>query len=406
MKIPTIGTREGTHLEFKAADAMRTKQGRRKIAKEAVAMLNASGGKIWVGIHEENDCMRGLDPFDEKDEHFETSLRDTLLDLIEPRPSDLDLERIDVPGGWVVVLKVQGGKRGVLYCLKEGDSRLFIERFDDRIRGMEFHEIQKRMSNASPVTEDNFHADSLKRALSSKNDYIYTDGYLLFVSIGDQKPERKFLPEDLDKQFSILKQTSFRPHGWVFPMQTAFGDGEASWKKPGMQLTSGIPSSAYRLMFISNEGWACFSMGLDNLQWGVPNDFPNTHPGAKGLINPLPFLEYTTSAIHLLPHIWPDYANSSNTKLQFTFMLNGIRGWFLPPYAQEKLGYHHPLNPWKQFLDAKDLGIQKSAWASSLNSNPDSIAYELIEDVYREFGHNPKVIPYFKGDPPVFSPPS
>jgi len=57
-------------------------------------------------------------------------------------------------------------------------------------------------------------------------------------------------------------------------------------------------------------------------------------------------------------------------------------------------------------LDAKDLGIQKSAWASSLNSNPDSIAYELIEDVYREFGHNPKVIPYFKGDPPVFSPPS
>lgn len=406
MNPPEIGTPEGQRLEFKGAASMRNPKGRRKIAKEVVAMLNAQGGNLWVGIAEDGDRMIGLEPFGEEDSHHEVALKDTLLDLIEPRGGAFEVQRVAVPGGWIVAISISPTQKTPISCLREGDNRLFVKRHEDRIRGMEFHEIHQMMNSLSAEPSRDPHLESLEKALSLKTEFIFKEGYFLFASIHSGNSEYPNLPADLTDRIHDFARNSCRQHGWSFPILTPSGEGEAHWVKHGKLLVSGIPSSTFRLMEISKEGWACFSMGIENLQWGVPVDFLQAHPTARGLINPLPFIEYTNSAVRILPILWPEAFKQGNVEIKITLALNNVRGWVLPPYAQDILGYHHPLNPWKEFQESKDLAITKSTWASSVDENPDAVTFQLVEEIYREFGHDPKVIPFFKGDPPQFFPPS
>ncbi|HMQ23082.1 MAG TPA: ATP-binding protein, partial [Planctomycetota bacterium] len=54
--LPSIGDRESAQLEFKSIrivdDAGRALS---TIGREVVAMLNTTGGRIWIGVEEENE---------------------------------------------------------------------------------------------------------------------------------------------------------------------------------------------------------------------------------------------------------------------------------------------------------------------------------------------------------------
>src|SRR6185295_20094854 len=74
----------GPHLEFKGIDALKDPE---KIAREVVAMLNAQGGKVWVGLREEDGRAVAVEPIADP-EREKGRLLNYLVDTIEPAISN------------------------------------------------------------------------------------------------------------------------------------------------------------------------------------------------------------------------------------------------------------------------------------------------------------------------------
>ena len=96
VEIP-LGRVEDQHLELKSRDALKHPE---TIAREVVAMLNADGGEIWIGIREENGRAMEIEPVDDA-EPAKERLWDHLVDSLEPalRHDEVRIELVDLPGG-------------------------------------------------------------------------------------------------------------------------------------------------------------------------------------------------------------------------------------------------------------------------------------------------------------------
>ena len=81
-KIP-LGKKENLHQEFKGREALKRPD---VIAREVVAMLNAQGGVVWVGLRAECDRAVQVEPV-LRAERERRRLRDYLVDTIEPSPA-------------------------------------------------------------------------------------------------------------------------------------------------------------------------------------------------------------------------------------------------------------------------------------------------------------------------------
>jgi hypothetical protein len=137
VRAPELGQREDGRTEFKRAEKLRSVDGRRDLLRSVVALRNGSGGVLWIGATEREGAFAGWDPLRSEDERHWTALRDALLDKIEPRlrfDLDVNLDRREVEGGWVVALIVAGASaEPPSSCLREGNQREFLRREDSRI---------------------------------------------------------------------------------------------------------------------------------------------------------------------------------------------------------------------------------------------------------------------------------
>jgi predicted HTH transcriptional regulator len=85
-----LGQRESQRLEFKGADALKDPE---KIAREVVAMLNAEGGEIWVGLREEEGRAVAVEAIPNAEAEGRRLL-DYLVDTVEPplRGNEVDVK--------------------------------------------------------------------------------------------------------------------------------------------------------------------------------------------------------------------------------------------------------------------------------------------------------------------------
>jgi predicted HTH transcriptional regulator len=109
-RIP-LGEAESQCLEFKAADALRSPE---SIAKSVVGLLNAQGGELWIGLREENERAVSLESVPDAEAACR-SLRDHLIDTVEPAPSEREISIKPVThdsGARLVLLRATPGGRG------------------------------------------------------------------------------------------------------------------------------------------------------------------------------------------------------------------------------------------------------------------------------------------------------
>ena len=77
-----LGQPEGERLEFKGRDVLRHLS---NVSREVVAMLNASGGDIWIGLVEEQGRAVRVEAIENPAREI-NRLRDHFSDAIEPSP--------------------------------------------------------------------------------------------------------------------------------------------------------------------------------------------------------------------------------------------------------------------------------------------------------------------------------
>lgn len=99
-----LGEREGQDLEFEAAAVLSAPA---KVAREVVAMLNSSGGEVWIGVREESGAAVAFEPIEDVERRRE-SLLDELIDRIDPTPrgEEVVVETVRIPREAGSVLRI------------------------------------------------------------------------------------------------------------------------------------------------------------------------------------------------------------------------------------------------------------------------------------------------------------
>lgn len=135
-----LGKPESQDLEFKRTAALDSP---RDLAREAVAMLNAQGGEIWIGVEEAEE--RAVRPEGVPDtDRARRRLEDSLLDSIEPRLSSEDFELSVEQVGSVSLLRLMLRASAERQPYSAG-GRFFL-RVGGRVRPMTRVELQDAFS--------------------------------------------------------------------------------------------------------------------------------------------------------------------------------------------------------------------------------------------------------------------
>ncbi len=227
-----LGRREDQRLEFKGRDALGDL---RDIAREVVAMLNATGGEIWIGIREAEGFAVAAEPLGKAGKERDR-LNDHLVEVIEPAPSEKDvrLQVVPVGQGRGEVLKVsvgrpergEGGERKPYALLGKQGSRKFLLRVGARIRPMEREEIfgaAGLSSRGFRVREGTGRPEQAAQLLKEAREEVLRGEAGVFW-IGIQPEESLELDRDrVEKEKEILerilrdpRETGGRPGGWGF----------------------------------------------------------------------------------------------------------------------------------------------------------------------------------------------
>ncbi len=148
---------ESETLELKSLDVLADPE---TIARAAVAMLNASGGSIWIGIKEaprESPSGNEIQPLAAADaERQRRRLQDHLLDVIEPTPTGPELGVTTEPveaepsgsSGRVLQVRVTPAPGRRPYAFLRHMGRHFVRRVGDRTVPMSRDELREAFGQA------------------------------------------------------------------------------------------------------------------------------------------------------------------------------------------------------------------------------------------------------------------
>lgn len=355
------GQKESIRLELKGADALKEP---RKIAREVVAMLNAEGGEVWVGIREEDGRAVALEPI----ANLEAAQRDLLnhlVDTIEPSLSDrevkVEIVREDDKGVLRVLVNPELSRRPYA-SLKEG-GRYFVIRVGDRIRPMTREEILSQPpgpDSGVEVAEARVLED--RKALLEKRESLF---WLRLepgtrVTLDIQAPELETILRD-------PRLTDNRADGWNF--------SNFDYRPQVRQDRLVTDPGEYRQVEIRRNGGLVFSAPLESLSWREPQE-----------IWPPILLEYLVSAMRMARLIYNGDSGESNSVIA-DLVLAGVGGWILRSGTPNRWSHGHG-NPKKQFSHARDFVLTQPLVFRylELKESPDRCGQRLAERVYESFG--------------------
>src|SRR5215207_2266512 len=149
MKHFLLGRSEDQRLELKSSAALGKDLS--DVAREAVAMLNAGGGQVWIGVREKDGVAVDLEPFSSGEAAREVRrLRDHLIDTIEPSPGDeVKVAAEPVQGGELIRIEVAPKAERKPYAHVRQSARLYVTRIGDRLRPLSREEIANEFRGAA-----------------------------------------------------------------------------------------------------------------------------------------------------------------------------------------------------------------------------------------------------------------
>ncbi len=382
LSIP-LGKREDQKLEFKGKDAA---SDWKKIARDVVAMLNASGGEIWVGLREDNGFAVEAEALEDAGKTGD-SLWNHLVEVVEPPPSREEVEiepvSLEKDRGEVLRIEVKGKEEKRPYALlgKEG-SRRFLLRVGPRIRPMEreeiFHAPAGKGKNGEETREKVEAMEILRKA---REEILQEEGRFFWIGFQPEGALELDLDGEEEKELKRLlrnpEATGCRPEGWGFanPYAPVISSGQ------GWRLDLRHPNR----MEVREDGGIRFQREIGSFLAGRKGD----------RLNGLALLETAVSLFRLaralyqkeglskkeFPRIWVDAA------------LVGVEGLILPPGRLDLWVYVKDVNPpGKAPSDLVFLPRPMEVEKKDLE-DPHDCGMRLVRRIYRAFGLGAEAIP-------------
>jgi hypothetical protein len=399
-RIP-IGEPESEILEFKSARALGTPG---IVARAAVAMLNAEGGEIWIGIGETAGRAAVLEPVREPAAEKDR-LWNHLVDTIEPAPRSEELSIEIVPlesEGAILLLQVKPIDGREPYAHIEKGGRHFVIRIGARVRPMSREEILSNPREKLERGEDPL-ANTL-RILVKERERVLRDGKPLFwIRLQPSVPlDINVGGSEIDRLLSDPSASGNRADGWNF---------RDPYRPIRLEQNRKILGDEKARTEIHRDGWVVYRAPLEWLRHASPGMEENE-------IYPLALLEHTVSIFRLaqaayqhrlFPKGVPDLSTKkmrlgaiksgrwNGTELKFQvgvdLALISAQGWKLRPYSPRAAGF--VLRHEEKSLPSKDLLLERPFFfdASNFLSEPDRCALRVLTLVYEAFGYSPDKIP-------------
>ena len=208
------GQKESEILEFKGRDALKDLF---SIGREVVAMLNATGGEIWVGVKEEQGRAVAPEPID-KPEIAGQRVQDYLVDSIEPRlgTEEVRIDEVsDEAEGVVLRLVVRPRDMSQPYALLKQTGRHFLRRFGDRVVTMSREELLR--ASKGQDTQETVVESAIRQALEwrKKAKGHFPDRFWLFLRPAE-KLEIDIQDRSVLEMLQVPARTGNRAMGWGF----------------------------------------------------------------------------------------------------------------------------------------------------------------------------------------------
>lgn len=364
-----IGKREDQTLEFKAADALKNPS---TIAREVVAMLNAQGGEVWVGMRDQDDVATSVDSIRDV-EVAKKSLLDHLVSVIDPKPQsgELSIEVVTDGERKALRIRVTPIETSKPYAFTKDGALHFVMRIDHRVRAMTRDEIiPSRRTTSSPGRLAVLSAAAWTRA-----------GFRLWLGLAPNQDLGWNIQDDALANFIRDARLSGNRHvGWTFVRRNAGSDPTREIKQGRREF--GYEDSA--LTTLHDNGCIEFFAALDWLR--------NSRQPPKE-INPIALIESVTSILRLARALYERAETSKPSSVSIDWLVTGLNGWTLPPYPPDTYGYEDSPARYASEVNLTPRRGPMAVPMSVLHDNPDRLAFNLVREIYEAFGLTEQQVP-------------
>ena len=408
--MPEIGTREGLRTEFKRAEKLRTPKGRQDIARTVVAMRNAEGGSIWIGVREEDEVLVGLEPLLEEDHLARTSLRDLLLDCIEPLLAlgrEVRMEPIEVASGWALHIRVDAvGKSAPPCCYVSGNKREFLVRSDGRNSVLPYARIVGERSSSSTFER----VPEIHREWSTE---FAEHAGLAISAVPEQCPddhEELTFPPTWRQAIEQPTPEIARPRGWTW---SPGAYGEYVSLRNVLHARAERMGAPYLRLKLHATGQLHFFTSLSNLVWKENERVCEAFPGGvSGQLYPYALAETVASTIRLVACLvkLEEHRFARSGRIGLIATIDRGRGWVIPRYGADTYGWllhSEGRDAWSRLpTDEVSTGLLVRS-AEDLGEEPDRLSYVMLRRLYESDpeGAEMKHVPWFENEF-TFAPPA
>lgn len=365
-----LGARESQRLEFKRREALDRPE---VVGRAVVAMLNAQGGTVWVGLREEQGRAVTVEPLSTPD-GAQRQLLDYLVDAIEPVPShrEIELRQVHTDSGIILRIDARPEKSHRPYALLRSGGRLFVTRVADRVRPMTREEV---LGLTKPVLSDQALQHAMAKVLVDRTEAQRERRESFWLRL---EPAVEVELDIQARQFAELLQeprlSGNRESGWSFARRLHTPE-----VRRGKLLTNPADLDSVE---IRRDGGLVFGLPLWRLHWKA--DDPRE-------IWPFVLLEYPISAFRIARKIYEGKLQPRDLVVA-ELALFGISGWTLRPGSPGR--WFRAEEP-GSFTESTDLTWERPLVFpfGEIDAEPDRCGYRLIERVYEAFGLRREAIP-------------
>jgi hypothetical protein len=359
---------EGATLERKSAAALKDLPA---LARATVALLNARGGHVIVGQHDDRTIEGVANAERERDR-----VQQYLLDSIEPPPVGVEVRIEEAAGRSVLIIDI---------AKRRGDRRLYAERAKGRYgfwqrsgaitRPLSYAEIAARLArtedaptDARPIVEDA--ADTTPRM-------VLRATWRPAIEITTAALSVVFAPE-------ARRRVEGRDMGWdVLP------NGPVP-KPRARKLQLGAPGERMLLRFDLASGEIRFEGTREFLEWQRPEWMEKD----AVFLFPYPLVEGTLSFARLVREVGAAVKDVESVELELALVT--ARGARLGPGRPDSIAWQIGRG-WQPPLDETLLHVRHEVGDfASLEASPDLHAHALVSRVYEWFGYDEDAVPFWQ----------
>ena len=386
-----LGREESQTLELKGRDALQKPSG---IARGVVAMLNAKGGEIWVGLAEANGRAVEVQPVKNAQSERDR-LWNHLLDTIEPPPlaDEIHVEVVPADAGSVLRIDVAPQAARRPYAQWKEGGRHFLIRIGARIRPMTREEMRGAMTSQEKGLPSKLDA-ALGRLLKEREELLSSKQPTFWIRL---QPDRELGIDIQSKKLeTYLRDPTLsgnRRSGWTF--------ANPFIEPPRIEQN--------RLVLGDDKSGRTVIERSGAIEHRAPLHWLAHSKQDPSEIYPYALLEKTVSIFRLASAIYRDpelsseempHPPRSNFQIAVDIALTSARGWKLRAYSPRSYAWvfeHHKVEGFEQLQGtlAGDLLLERPLVLKSkeLLITPDRCALRLISRIYEAFGLTEDKIP-------------